>query len=183
MYNTQISRTFFLVGIIISFFIGVFLSSTILKEIYPDPIPGGAYITYYTAEGFDFQYSKDTITLTKDTATFWVRRDNIIWFETELGGMAKTAFTRITVNCKTMETNIIEQRNFDDKLNYINTISGLDNKNSKDPKGIVNQVAGFIACGPLKAKVSDDEEVDDRPYAQPLAIPPENDNKPKRFFT
>ena len=184
MYNTQISRTFFLVGIIISFFIGIFLSTTILKEFRSDPIPEGAYITYYSADGFDFQYNKDSIIISKDTATFWVRRDNVVWFETELGGMAKTAFTHIIVNCKTSETTILEQRNFDDKLIYINTISGKDNKNSTNPAGIINQVAGFIACGPLKAKVSEEKnEMDDHPYVQPLGIPPEDDTPKKRVFT
>jgi hypothetical protein len=106
---------------LVTFIAGVFFSDMVLNPLADGYIPPGLYVPLRLERGASFQLniSSPEIDIKKEIITAWIREDRILPFLTDTGIMGKTVFTRITTDCANSKVAIVEQRAFDENMQFI----------------------------------------------------------------
>lgn len=98
-------------SLVISFSLGVG-STLAAHRLYSTALkPAGFYTHALSNSGFDFRllhmHSRDK------THVYWVYENRPTLFQSESGLMAKTLYSKVTIDCSNFQTTILEQRAFD----------------------------------------------------------------------
>lgn len=134
--------------VILGFVIGVFL--TVQTWVYSEgnqQVPHGIWSPVLMLRGISYQVNISTAEFkNEDSATFWIREDRAMLFESETSLTGKTIISHVTVDCKNQTLELLEQRAFGDTMQFLGSRDGklATNMNTVMPLVVFVELCGII---------------------------------------
>lgn len=152
----NLSRTTFVLSLILAFFTGIGLDQ-LIQHYYASksPVPGGDWKSIWVSNEGSLQINLSSIALRNSAVTTWIREDKANHASPMYG---LTILTRATIDCESRFVSIHEQRVLDPGMNVV--FSNITNDGPSEPKTFSTIMSLNLICGMRPAKNSPSQKQD-----------------------